>query len=396
MGSMNEGKNATPVESQSTQTQTVQAAEDASTEEHQPVKDVYSSQSLHHAESEVVATSVGCSSEDPIISDVSVDNGGNDLADYGSPNSTMERQHHKLTEFDPAHTQYGVDESKYENIVKPALDVEDDISRQGDLEKIRSAPKEEEIQLQYQDANKVPPPLTSFKDANREFVTGLDEIEKLFESVEVPDELDVGADGSSMQDVLVGQGLKIIWKRAKNFSTRIKNKVKSALPLLGIRAGSDEMEEEKGRITNNEGKKKVYDEEMQHSTKRQNSKEQPKKEKSKQKDKNKQKKNTDFPLITSKKAQTLWKLAKRKWEQAMNIFDYYFNEFDDTEDGEDDAELQGLPVHYGNLQPGEKGAGIEIPDFDGKFGSEVDESFLKSRLEAMIEQNKQQSKTIKT
>merc|ERR1711957_218737 len=133
------------------------------------------------------------------------------------------------------------------------------------------------------------------------------------------DELDVGADGSSMQDVLVGQGLKIIWKRAKNFSTGIKNKVKSALPLLGIRAGSDEMEEEKGRIMNNEGKKKVYDEDMQHSTKRQNSKEQPKKEKSKQKDKNKQKKNTDFPLITSKKAQTLWKLAKRKWEQAMSI-----------------------------------------------------------------------------
>lgn len=59
---------------------------------------------------------------------------------------------------------------------------------------------------------------TSNAQANRQFVDGLDDLPKLFESVEVPDELDVGADGSSMQEVLVGQGIKILWKHVKNVS----------------------------------------------------------------------------------------------------------------------------------------------------------------------------------
>jgi hypothetical protein len=62
--------------------------------------------------------------------------------------------------------------------------------------------------------NDEPPTIPSSKDtnANRQFLSGLDEIDKFFESVFPPDELDVGANGSSMQDVLVGTGIKILLK----------------------------------------------------------------------------------------------------------------------------------------------------------------------------------------
>jgi hypothetical protein len=49
--------------------------------------------------------------------------------------------------------------------------------------------------------------------ANDEFVSGLDDVDKFFEEVDPPDELDVGASGLSMQDVLVGQGVQIIKTR---------------------------------------------------------------------------------------------------------------------------------------------------------------------------------------
>ena len=48
---------------------------------------------------------------------------------------------------------------------------------------------------------------------NDEFVKGLDDIDKLFENVQPPDELDVGAAGSSIQEVLMGQGARILRKR---------------------------------------------------------------------------------------------------------------------------------------------------------------------------------------
>jgi hypothetical protein len=51
------------------------------------------------------------------------------------------------------------------------------------------------------------------KSANSEFVDGLDDIGKFFEDVEPPDELDVGAVGTSIQEVLMGQGTRIILKR---------------------------------------------------------------------------------------------------------------------------------------------------------------------------------------
>lgn len=53
------------------------------------------------------------------------------------------------------------------------------------------------------------------RSVNSEFVEGLDDIDKLFEDVDPPDEFDVGASGTSIQDVLMGQTIKIIIKRVK-------------------------------------------------------------------------------------------------------------------------------------------------------------------------------------
>jgi hypothetical protein len=53
------------------------------------------------------------------------------------------------------------------------------------------------------------------KSVNTEFVDGLDDIDKFLEEVDPPDELDVGAAGSSIQEVLIGQSVQIVIKRAK-------------------------------------------------------------------------------------------------------------------------------------------------------------------------------------
>jgi hypothetical protein len=72
---------------------------------------------------------------------------------------------------------------------------------------------------------------TKPKSVNHEFVEGLDDIDKLFEGVDPPDELDVGAAGSSIQEVLMGQGARILLKRisigaqlVKKTSISLKNK----------------------------------------------------------------------------------------------------------------------------------------------------------------------------
>ena len=50
---------------------------------------------------------------------------------------------------------------------------------------------------------------------NNDFVEGLDDIGKFFEGVDPPDELDVGASGSSIQEVLMGKGREILVKRVR-------------------------------------------------------------------------------------------------------------------------------------------------------------------------------------
>jgi hypothetical protein len=60
------------------------------------------------------------------------------------------------------------------------------------------------------------------KSVNHEFVEGLDDIDKFFEGVDPPDELDVGAAGTSIQDVLMGQGTRILLKRISIGAQKVK------------------------------------------------------------------------------------------------------------------------------------------------------------------------------
>jgi hypothetical protein len=62
---------------------------------------------------------------------------------------------------------------------------------------------------------------------NAEFVEGLDDLDKFFEGVDPPDELDVGAGGSSIQEVLMGQTSKIIFKRVVLGSQYVGKTVKA-------------------------------------------------------------------------------------------------------------------------------------------------------------------------
>ena len=201
-------------------------------------------------------------------------------------------------------------------------------------------------------------------DANRQFVTGLDEIDKLFESVEAPDELDVGADGSSMQDVIVGQGIKIAWKRARNFGSEVRKRfekvadsVQKALPQLGMLGGDDDDESEetlesllsKMDISRDGGQTAIHE---------------PAKRPERPKPVKAEKESKQFPLVKSPKAKKIWKFAQRKWHQARHLLDDILNLFADDDDEEEDEDIANL-LKYGALG----GAGAN-------FGSKVDESFL--------------------
>ncbi|EJK58328.1 hypothetical protein THAOC_21564 [Thalassiosira oceanica] len=200
-------------------------------------------------------------------------------------------------------------------------------------------------------------------DANRQFVTGLDEIDKLFESVEAPDELDVGADGSSMQDVIVGQGIKIAWKRARNFGSEIRNRfekvadsVQKALPQLGMFGEEDEETEEtlesllsKMDMSRDGGQEAIHE---------------PAKRPERPKPVKTEKESKQFPLMKSPKAKKIWKFAQRKWHQARHLLDDILNLFADDDEEEEDEDIASL-LKYGALG----GAGA-------KFGSRMDESFL--------------------
>lgn len=235
---------------------------------------------------------------------------------------------------------------------------------------------------------------TNNKDANRQFVDGLDEIDKLFESVEVPDELDVGADGSSMQDVLVGQGIKIIWKRVKNISMGVKTKVNGItesvknvllpLQLDNIWKSYDDDSDEDLTLDslldlnnklkkddNTDGKMKKP---QQQDNDSQSSKSNNEKDKSKK----------DFPLIKSPKAQKIWKWSIKKWRQAKHILDDLLSLIG-ADDGDDDDDNFGLgDLGLDDIQLG------NTMGSRAKFGSEVDESFIKARVEEMMKDQQQQ------
>lgn len=66
------------------------------------------------------------------------------------------------------------------------------------------------------------------KSANNEFFAGLDDIDKLFEGIYPPDELDVGADGTSIQEVLMGSATRVLIKRISVGAGVVKNKILNA------------------------------------------------------------------------------------------------------------------------------------------------------------------------
>jgi hypothetical protein len=76
-------------------------------------------------------------------------------------------------------------------------------------EKERQATASDYVVVDNENAAKVQ------KSVNTEFVDGLDDIDKFLEEVDPPDELDVGAAGSSIQEVLIGQSVQIVIKRTK-------------------------------------------------------------------------------------------------------------------------------------------------------------------------------------
>lgn len=241
------------------------------------------------------------------------------------------------------------------------------------------------------------PPLANIQykdeDANREFVTGLDEIDKLFESVSPPDELDVGADGSSIQDVLVGQGLKIIFKRAKSFGSSVKERfekiVEKALPqqltiLTSDHSDDGDGEESledifkmlKGDIPTNGATDKEADK-IDDNVKSSN-------------DDSHSALQNRFPLLKTQRANKIWKFARRKWEQAKHLFDEFFAIFEGhvEDDNEEDIDFNSElgKMNYDEMRSLieksslKRNEGSELP----QFGMEVDDSFVRSRYDAMM------------
>ena len=183
---------------------------------------------------------------------------------------------------------------------------------------------------------------TSNAEANRQFVDGLDDIPKLFESVEVPDELDVGADGSSMQEVLVGQGIKILWKHVKNVSggistrlgwnklggggggsiTKTADSVWRAMPWSNYgSSGKNEMEEEKSSLDYslllNDVTTTWNDDKVEETTREKwlNTK-----------------KLESFSLVRSPKVKKIWNYAQRKLVQTRHLLDIIVKLFEGEED----------------------------------------------------------------
>jgi len=180
---------------------------------------------------------------------------------------------------------------------------------------------------------------TSNANANRQFVDGLDDLPKLFESVEVPDELDVGADGSSMQEVLVGQGIKILWKHVKNvrggISSRLGwNKLGSggssitadsvwrALPWSNYGSSGSEMEEQDNMS-------------LLDSLLLSNDLTDDRAEKTTSESRWVKTKLESFSLVKSPKAKKIWNFAQRKIVQTRQLLDKIVKLFEGEEDEDD-------------------------------------------------------------
>jgi hypothetical protein len=104
----------------------------------------------------------------------------------------------------------------------PAQDVDESIHAEDNDGKVAS-PGTIDSDAESPEAVKAKDPRMPLrKSVNTQFVEGLDDINKFLEEVEPPDELDVGAAGSSLQEVLIGQGAQILLKRVTIILSRVK------------------------------------------------------------------------------------------------------------------------------------------------------------------------------
>jgi hypothetical protein len=117
--------------------------------------------------------------------------------------------------------------SLYESVLKKDITSE----KKGGIERVSDVKSGSDLpQLNHslQEGEDSKMPLKEQKSVNTAFVEGLDDIDKFLEEVEPPDELDVGASGSSIQEVLAGQGAKIIKKHLSILLSRIKRAIDSS------------------------------------------------------------------------------------------------------------------------------------------------------------------------
>eukprot|EP00978_Attheya_sp_CCMP212_P001494 scaffold3141_cov53-Attheya_sp.AAC.3 len=159
---------------------------------------------------------------------------------------------------------------------------------------------------------------------NREFVEGLDDLHKLMEEVDPPDEMDVGAAGSSIQDVLMGQGTKIISKRL----SQEVSKAKTLASVMGKRV------------------RKKWDKLVRH-------------EGSNEKTKFGEVCSTAVEIIRESRhrvvdgANNLWKPIISQWKQLSGLFDQLLGGEDD-EDEEEDFEFGANMFETTRLQAMDK------------------------------------------
>ena len=272
------------------------------------------------------------------------------------------------------------------------LDTKDEFTQQETTDKIT---------INYDDS----PPQSNLQhkdeDANRQFVTGLDEVDKLFESVAPPDELDVGADGSSIQDVLVGQGLKILFKRAKSFGSSVKERfekiVEKALPqqlvdLAGEHGKEDEESLEDILTMMKKGDLSLGEKEKGGAGDKTQQKEGTNKSEADEEFSNNERLNKlkeRFPLLKTPRANKLFKYARRKWIQAKHLFDEILHIFGGDDD-EDDFEFDsGDIMNFDNVRSLLDKNRLKVKESSEmpQFGSEVDDSFVRSRYDAMMKLN---------
>jgi len=76
-----------------------------------------------------------------------------------------------------------------------------------------------------------------------EFVSGLEDLDDLFEGIDAPDELDIGSDGSSFQEVLMGSATRVVIKRITVAAKFAKEKCVS-----GAKSMVDRLRDEDGEI----------------------------------------------------------------------------------------------------------------------------------------------------